>query len=243
VNRVWLVLLAGCRFGSSVEVVSDAPPVDALDGTPDMPVAAFCDPRDPSLVACYAFEDTTEDTSGHALHATMTNVSFVTGKVGKAMQFGINSAADVADSTLLDVAAITVEAWVYPFVLPGNGARAGILDMNAQWGLFLHEPNGRVQCTMVGGPSMQVDAAVEPNKWTHVACTYASGVTTLYVRGTQLAQVAGGGVLATGGTTGFSIGADNPPGSGSRITGLVDQLRIYSRARTAAEICADAQCQ
>jgi Concanavalin A-like lectin/glucanases superfamily len=239
-----MILLAGCGFDSSVGAMIDATPADEMvGGTPDMRVDPFCDPQDPALVACYAFEDTTEDASGHALHATMTNVSFVTGKVGKAMQFGLDSAADVADSTLIDVAAITVEAWVYPFVLPGPGGRAGIADMEGQWGLFLHEPTGRVQCTMLGGPSMQIDAFVEPNKWTHVACTYDTGVTTMFVRGVQTAQMAGGGALATGGTTGFSIGANNPPGSGSRITGLVDQMRIYSRARTAAEICADAQCQ
>jgi hypothetical protein len=37
----------------------------------------------------------------------------------------------------------------------------------------------------------------------------------------------------------MSIGANNPPGT-DRLIGLIDQVRLMDRARTAAEICADA---
>ena len=243
-HRAWLVLLAGCSFGTAFDGSRDAArDVADVDGAPDAKAVPFCDQADSSLVACYQFEETTQDASPHALHATMTNVSFVAGKVGKAMQFGINSAADIADNAAIDVAALTVEAWIYPFQLPGTGGRMGIADMNGQWGLFVHEPTGRVQCTMVGGISMQIDALVAVNTWTHVACTYAAGTTTIYIDGVNKFQMGGGGPLATGGNTGISLGADNPAGSGSRFNGLIDQLRISSRARTDVEICADADCE
>jgi len=247
-RRAWLVLLAGCSFDTTLgrpgDGGVDAPSTDAapLDAQPDARVAPFCDTTDSSLLACYEFENTTQDASPNMLDATMTNVAFVAGKVGLAMEFGATSAADIADSTKIDVASLTVEAWINPAQLPGAGQRAGIADMNGQWGLFVHEPTGRLQCTMVGGVSMQIDANIAANTWTHVACTYDAGTTTIYVNGVNRFQQGGGGALSTGGTSGISLGADNPPGSGSRLIGLIDQVRLFSRARTAAEVCADAAC-
>lgn len=244
--RACLLALAGCHFGTSYEVAKDAAAdaaIDAGDAGADAQVAPFCDPQDPSLVACYEMEGNVMDASPNNLDATTASVSFVTGRVGMALQFGINSAADIADSAAIDVAEITVEAWINPFQLPMAGARMGIADMNGQWGLFVHEPTGRLQCTMVGGISSQIDALITATTWTHVACTYANGTTKIYVNGMKKFDQGGGGALATGGTEGISIGADNPAGSGSRFNGLIDQVRIMSRARTDAEICADADCE
>lgn len=243
-SRAWLVVgwLGGCTFATSVERPIDAAdaPIDAVV-PPDEPAAAFCDPADPALIACYEFEGSTQDASANALHATMTNVSFVPGKVGLAMEFGATSAAEIPDSDAIDVAAITLEAWINPAQLPEAGQRVGIADMNGQWGLFIHEPTGRLQCTMVNGISMQIEANIAANTWTHVACTYDQGTTTIYVNGAQRFQMGGGGTLATGGTTGISLCADNPAGSGQRMIGLVDRVRFSSRARTAAEIAQAAQ--
>ena len=242
----WLVVVAGCSFDTTLARPGDggveAVSVDAVDAPPDARVAPFCDPTDSSLLACYELENSTQDASPNMLHATMTNVAFVPGKVGLAMDFGATSAADIADSTKIDVASITVEAWINPSQLPGVGQRAGIADMNGQWGLFVHEPTGRLQCTMVNGISTQIDANIVANTWTHVACTYDAGTTAIYVNGVNRFKQGGGGILATGGMSGISLGADNPPGSGSRFVGLIDQVRLFSRARTDAEICQDAAC-
>jgi hypothetical protein len=52
-----------------------------------------------------------------------------------------------------------------------------------------------------------------------------------------VATTTGGTALSTGGTTGISIAADNPPGAGSRLAGQIDQLRIFSVARASSQIC------
>jgi hypothetical protein len=235
-----LVLFAGCSFGTSFDVSRDAAADAAID-VPDVRIAPFCDVQDPSLVACYEMEGNVNDASANNLDATATNLSFVPGRSGMAVQFGLNSAAEIADSPAIDVAAITVEAWIDPFQLPGTGARAGIADMNGQWGMFLHEPTGRLQCTM--GLVQQIDAMIPANTWTHVACSYEGGVLKMYVNGVKKYEASGGGALGTGGTSGISLGADNPAGSGSVFNGLLDQVRIMSRARTEAEICDDANCE
>jgi len=242
--RALLLLLAGCSFGTSYEQPKDGAidaPIDVkLDAPPDMRVAPFCDPLDTSLVACYEMEGNVDDPSPNNLDATTSSLTFVPGRVGMAMQFAINSAADVADSAAIDVAEITVEAWIKPFQLPGAGARMGIADMNGQWGVFLHE-TGRFLCAF-GGLGQQYDATIPVDVWTHVACTYAAGTLKFYVGGVKRLELTGGGALGTGGTTGISLGADNPPGAGSRFNGLIDQVRIMSRARTDAELCVDADC-
>jgi hypothetical protein len=244
VRGAWILALAApaaCRFEPGVVARGDAIVAhDVSDAAPDAPpTPAFCEPS-PTLVACYEFEGTADDASGNDLHATTQNVTFVPGKVGMAMQFGASSAADVAESPLLDVGAITIEAWIQPTQLPTTGSRMGVVDNNGQWGVFVHEA-GRLQCSMIGGASIQVMAGITENTWTHVACTY-DGTTSIYVDGLLSSSAGNGTTLATGGTTGTSIAADNPPGAGSRLIGLIDQVRIFNVARSADEICAAAAC-
>jgi hypothetical protein len=252
-RALFVLAFAGCEFTHglldpvSIDAAPDDSSTDAVpdaraDAMIDARIAPFCDMQDTNLVACYQFENTTNDASGHNLDLTMTNVTFVNGKVGKAMQFAANSAADAADSAMWDVSAVTIEAWINPSQLPAAGARSGILDMNGQYGFFLHE-TGKLACTIVGGISSgQVTANVAINTWSHVACTYDGTTTTVYKDGNVVFTGTGGGALSTTSTTGISIAADNPPGSGSRLIGLVDEVRIMSRARTANEICQDAAC-
>jgi len=246
-RRALLFATAACSFepGSAITTDArlDADEADAatIDADVDAPPAAFCDPTSSALVACYQLDGNTFDASGHNLNATMTNVTFVAGKVGMAMQFGATSAADVLDSPLFDVAAFTIEAWINPSQLPGTGLRAGILDCNGQYGLFLREM-GTLQCLTIGGASVQASAVIATNAWTHVACTYNGTTATLYVNGVSIAVVGGGGTLSAGGTSGISVAADNPPGSGSRLIGRIDQVRIFNVAHSASEICSDAQC-
>jgi hypothetical protein len=205
-----------------------------------VPPAPFCDVADPHLMVCYQFEGDAKDRAAHHLDATMNNVSFPPGKVGKAMQFGATSAADVADNVVFDAAALTIEAWINPSQLPTSG-RAGILDMNGQYGFFVH-PGGDLHCTLVGGPSLGAAVAqVTTGRWTHVACTYDStAAAAIYVDGVAITTATGGGTLSQGGTSGISLAADNPPGSGSQLIGLIDEVRMMNVARTPAQICADA---
>jgi hypothetical protein len=248
-----LLAIAGCGFkhGALDPIVADdaSPPDDAaIDAAADAMIDArvvviipYCNTQDPNLVACYQFENNTNDSSGHNLNASMTNVTFSNGKVGMALNSAANSATDVADSTMWNLNALTIEAWINPSALPGTGLRMGIVDVEGQYGFFLHE-TGRLQCTIINGITMQVDASVAANTWSHVACTYDGTTTTIYKDGAVVFTGTGGGTVATNGVTGMSIGANNPPGSGSRFIGLIDEVRMMSRARTGPEICADAEC-
>ena len=221
---------AGDSLDGQVDAV-DAP-ADAIDARAIDAAPPFCDPSDTTLIACYEFDNTTNDASGHNLNASSTNVTYVTGKVGMAAHTDGTTQMNVAENALLDPPAITIEAWIRA-PIPASG-RAGIVDNQNQWGLFL-QPGGQLQ-----GINLTSAAQVPANTWTHIAETY-DGTTRHYVNGVQVgATGGGGGALGTGGTTGISIAADNPPGAGSPLLGDIDQMRIYSVARTAEQIAADA---
>ena len=240
-----LLAIAACNFhhgalGAVDDAATDgAPDVDAASDAPiDARIAPFCDPTDTSLVACYEFENNTNDASGNNLNATSSSITYVSGKKGKAMSFGATSSAEVSDSTTLDVSELTIEAWIKPTNLPTAGTRMGIVDMNGQWGFFIQD-TGEIRC--IAGVAAQGGLLVA-NQWAHVACTYGNGTSTAWINGTSVASTAGGSGLSTSSTTGMSLAADNPAGSGSRLIGLMDQVRIFGRARTVSELCADAGC-
>jgi hypothetical protein len=251
----WILVLGACGFRSSAQLTDDARPSDAepidtnppLDmappdmAPPDMaPPAVFCDPTDVHTIACYELDGSAADNSANHLDATATNVSFVPGQVGMAMQLASNSQVSVGDSRLFDITELTIEAWIKPSQLPPINSRAGIVDVEGQYGFFLF-PGTVLSCILVGGPTVTANlTAVAINRWTHVACTYDRNTSTIYVDGLPIIQASGSGLLATNGTTGMSIGANNPPGTGDRLIGQIDQVRLMDRARSPADICADA---
>ena len=82
--------------------------------------------------------------------------------------------------------------------------------------------------------------AVPLGVWTHLAVTYDGTTLRLYVNGVlRSSTAASGGIAAStaplriGGNTVFSV-----PGT-EYFAGLIDEVRIYNRALSAAEITAD----
>jgi hypothetical protein len=247
VRLLLAVFLAGCGFRHGEQLGAAAGdamrPLDAAldalgDASPDVSTAPppFCDANDLALVACYDLDGTVADGSPHHLDPdVMTNVSFGAGKVGQALVVSKTTEVDVADNALFDVSALTIEAWIDLTALPVTGDRAGILDCDQQYGFFVY-PGGDIQCSI----GVTVTAAITAGQWIHVACTHdGAGTGKLYINGAPMAT-APVGALSTGGTTGITIGGNNPPGGGNPLDGSLDQLRLFSAARTDAQICADA---
>ncbi len=256
---VLVVALGACQFHATPGANGPPPPPDdaaddaasdaastlPADATTDAPPPApFCDSKDPHLVACYDFEGDAKDGSRNHLDAHTQNVSFVPGRVGMAMQFSANSAADTDDKNVLDIQALTIEAWINPSQLPSSSAFVVILDVNRQYALHL-SGDGSVVCVLVGAPFKPpaTTEIVTVNRWTHVACTYDSTAAAVYIDGVSTSSIGGGSSLGTQGNTGLSIAADNDPVAPdrSRMIGLIDQVRLLDIARTPAQICADAE--
>ncbi len=254
-----MALLAGCAFDQSgipyadrdsaigppdaafradAASAPDARPIDAaVDARPPPPDARppFC-PADPALVGCYRFDGDGTDQSLSGADADLTEVDWGAGVDGLAVVTDSESVIHVAEHPGLDATSLTLEMWVRAGSLPASTARAGLADNDGQYGLFVYG-GGEVRCTGAGVVASYSPLALDT--WTHIACTYdgASGW-ILYIDGAPRAVSAGNGPLYTGGGSGLSIAGNNP--SGDPFTGAIDDLRLWSRVRSAPEICQDA---
>jgi hypothetical protein len=210
---------------------SDAAQSDAAQS--DAAVVPFCASTNPDLVACYRFEGNLQDGSSYGNHGTAANVTYPAGVGGQAVGTGATSYIAVPEDASLDCpSAITIEAWIWPQSLSST-ARAGIVDNDGQYGLFVH-PGGEVRCSAGGGWVTAAGAAVV-GQWQHLACVYDGAAIKLYRNGVQVAALVQAGGIPTGGLLGLRLGMNSP--SGDNFTGLIDGLRIWRVARSAAELC------
>ncbi|HEU0033557.1 MAG TPA: LamG domain-containing protein [Kofleriaceae bacterium] len=158
-------------------------------------------------------------------------MTFGSGKVGNAVVLDATSLVAIPDAPTLSPSAITVEAWIQPTQLPAS--RMGIFDNNNSYGFFVLSTGG-VRCTV----NVAVEATpviTQLGAWTYVACTYDGTTARLYVDGAEVAVAGGGTALGTGDTSGSVLGGNSP--SGDPFVGAIDQVRVFSVARTADEVC------
>lgn len=189
------------------------------------------------LVAYYPFDSNANDASGNGNNGTVTGAAFTAGRIGQSILFH-DSALDlvtVPHSSSLDITnALTVALWLSPsqnqaddyptLVSKGNDGVA------AQFQLSL-------------GPQLQprfqgalANTHLARGTWQHVAVTYEGGICTFYVNGALdsetscVAPVHTIGALLLG-----RINYQTWPHKWMYAGGM-DDLRIYNRALSAAEV-------
>src|SRR5439155_11542233 len=86
------------------------------------------------------------------------------------------------------------------------------------------------------GADLYGTSALTANTWAHLAATYDGATMRLYVNGVQVASRAQTGAIATS-TNPLQIGGDSL--YGQYFAGRIDEVRIYNRALSAAEIQSD----
>jgi chitodextrinase len=79
-------------------------------------------------------------------------------------------------------------------------------------------------------------AQIPANAWSHLAGTYDGTTLRLFVNGTQVSEFATAGSIAVS-TGELWVGGNNI--WGEWFTGLIDEIRVYNRALTAAEVTTD----
>jgi hypothetical protein len=130
---------------------------------------------------------------------------------------------------------MTVELW---FNRNGGGTyhligkRPGCVDMNYQ--LAGTESSLSFGSNGAGGANVFTTVAVPAGEWVHVAGTSDGSQVRIYVNGVLRNSATGS--LANENTAPLRIGTS---GSCSRFSGLMDEVRIWSVARTDAEIAAN----
>jgi glucose/arabinose dehydrogenase len=202
----------------------------------------------PGLVAAWGFNEgtgtTTADASPNANTGTLVNgPTWTTGHTGGALQFdGSNDRVRVEDSNSLDLTgAATFEAWVYPTAAP-SGWRT-ILQKEVDSYFFTASGGGSGNQPAAGGTfngacctTTIAPSALTVNAWTHLAATYDGGQLRFYVNGAQVAATIVTGSLQVNGNP-LWIGGNAV--YGEHFQGKLDDVRVYNRALTAAEIQQD----
>ena len=201
------------------------------------------------LVAAYNFEEasgtTAFDASGQNNHGAITRATYTSGKYGKALNFdGVNDWVTVNDVAALDLTkGMTVEAWVYPTAISGN--RTVLVKENARTLVYYlyantsdDSPNRPLGGGVFAGTYRYIygGSQLTTNQWTHLAVTYDGATQRLYVGGAQVASRAQTGSMTV------SSGALRIGGNslwGEFFKGWIDEVRVYNRALSAAQIQAD----
>jgi chitodextrinase len=198
------------------------------------------------LVAAYGFDEvsgtTAIDISGNGNNGSISGAGRTTsGMYGGALVFnGTIAVVTVSNSASLDLTTgMTIEAWVNPSVV-NSAWRDAIYKGKDNYYLEVTTTSG--SAPGVGGTFRTSDkilygaAALPTNTWTHLAGTYDGNTVRLYVNGTQVASAAQTGSMATS-TNPLQIGGDSL--YGQFFQGIIDEVRIYNVALTAAQIQTD----
>lgn len=130
---------------------------------------------------------------------------------------------------------MTLEAWVNPTRLTGVW-RDVIYKGNDNYYLAAESTNAIPATRGGGGSALFGTGKLSTNVWTHLAGTYDGTTMRLYVNGAQVSSRAQTGQIPTS-TSALQIGGDTIYGQYFR--GTIDEVRVYQRALSAAEIQRD----
>lgn len=198
--------------------------------------AAQCLDPATGLIGWWPAEGTMTDVIGGNHGTAGFPVAYSAGKVGQAFDLDGSGVIDVPYASVLSPQSITIEAWFYAHAIDGFRR----IVNQASYDLFIG-PNGLIRCIIdtdaIMGLEISAGATVlSPSTWYHLACTWdaATAVGRVYVDGVPVGSgvdltdndplvVAPGSVLLGG-------------WSGQNIDGLLDEVSIYNRALSSAEI-------
>jgi hypothetical protein len=197
----------------------------------------------PGLVAHWKFDEgsgaSTADASGNGNLATLANgPAWGAGVAGKALYFdGTDDNLVVAHSSSLNLSgAFSISAWVNP-ASTFAGFRS-ILVKNYTYYLYAGVAGYCGNGSPLGGFLQASDVTVchasplPANTWSHIAVTYDGAMLTLYRDGVMAANTpASGGFSTSSGS--LQIGASQ---YGEYFHGLIDEVRVYNKPLTAAEV-------
>ncbi|HUA66530.1 MAG TPA: LamG-like jellyroll fold domain-containing protein [Alphaproteobacteria bacterium] len=198
------------------------------------------------LVAVYGFNEASgtiaTDASGNGNNGTISGATRTpSGKYGGALVFnGTNAVVTINSSATLQLStAMTLEAWVNPSVVDSTWRD---VIYKGQDNYYLEGTSGNGKVPAIGGTFGGSDTVLDgtgglpTNTWSYLAATYDGITTRLYVNGVQVASQAQTGPIATS-TNPLQIGGDSF--YGQFFQGIIDEVRIYDVALTAAQIQTD----
>ena len=184
-------------------------------------------------VAAYSFDQglgtTLTDSSGNGHDGAISNGTWRTGRFGKALSFSGNGFVRIGD---LDVSpALTVSAWINASSL--SGCHSAVMK-TFTYGFEICDGNLLAEIGNGSSWSGTTKIAAAANVWQYITETFDGSTITLYKDGVLVASSAG---TLTNSSQDLRIGAWTD--ASEFFVGLIDEVRIYSRALSQAEVQAD----
>ena len=216
------------------------------------------------LLAAYGFEDgsglTVADSSGQGNQGTISGATWFSSaalvsaapghsKYGNALQFnGSTNLVTIPNSPSLALmpTSMTIEAWVYPTTSPTvamSNSRTIVMKDAAVGAVFYllrndsaTSPEAGITITQPSStvPVPEVINSLPANAWTHLAVTYDGQIESLYVNGALASWTFQLGSIVPS-TGALRIGG----GSLGYFQGFIDEVRLYNRALTQAQVLND----
>ena|ERR1043165_4896308 len=190
-----------------------------------------------SLAARWAFDGggtgTAADSSSNANHGKLNGGTWTKGKFDGALEFdGKTNCVSVPDAASLNFnSGFTLSAWIK---VPSEGAlgeNRTILQKGEHYGLTLVNDH---TLRFAVGPGAAMDASITLSDWHLVAATYDGTTARIYVNGALAAEKALQ-PLTSSQKSDLCIGASTR-GATNGFRGVIDEVRLYSRALNAQEI-------
>jgi hypothetical protein len=201
------------------------------------------------VVAAYSFDEgwgsTAADASGNANDGMIQGATWTQGKYGHALAFdGKTAWVRVANTPSLALTTgLTLVAWVYPAVLGADWKAVLVKEQasgpaGAAYYLYADSPADQPATGVFidGYQDLFGGGRLVPHTWTHLAATYDGIMQRLYLNGIEVASRAKTGSLAASGGP-LGIGSDSA--WWETFEGRIDEVRLYNRALSAAELQRD----
>jgi hypothetical protein len=204
-------------------------------------------PLSRSIVGAYGFDydsgTTVVDDSGHAANGTTAgNPTWSTaGRNGRALSLdGVDDSVGMGWLGNFARLGFTIEAWVKPASAKKDVGIVGSWRSSDGGGpmLWIDHVEGHAQVTAGAGAATYLDSqrTLTTGAWQHVAATFDGSSLRYFIDGTEVASRTFLGTVPN--PTLWQIGNYAESG-GHQFHGLLDDVRIYKRPLTAAEIATD----
>lgn len=201
-------------------------------------------------VASYNFDETSgtavKDLSGNGNNGTITGATRIaSGRTGygNALKFnGTSNFVAVPDSATLDLSSrMTIEAWVYPTSAMSNWRSIVAKEdgtSNLAYYLYANtDTNQPITGVRIGNyPMVAGVTQIGAKKWSHLAGTFDGQYLRLYINGALVGMQALTGSIPVSASP-LKIGGNKA--FGHYFSGYIDDVRVYNRALSDAEIVTD----